>query len=317
MNTKRIYILVSLVGVLLFWGAGVLQSNVALEPSVINYYDVVSEIFSISFILMMLIVNIRLRSPSSNSIMVYAGLCCLLVGHSHDLLDEFVNIQPMWVSLLLENVANNVGIVAVTVAIFRWSSRYKMQLEALQKQKVELTKASNTDALSKLYNRRFLHTEFIEQVQCAYEPDRKMSLIMVDLDRFKEINDNYGHLEGDKLIKHMARIISDEIRANDYAFRYGGEEYLIVLDADINIALGVAERIRTRYETSSYEVEGVRISKSTSVGIVEYMPHENFEEALEIADKALYRAKKAGRNQVVVADPQAHSKCHLHVQAAL
>lgn len=304
MNTDRIYILFGLLILLLSWSVWILQSNVALPTQTINYYDVVSEIFSISFILIMLTINIRLTSDSSISLMVYSGLCCLLVGHAHDLMDEFVFIDPPWINLMFENVANNLGIVIVTIAIFRWSARYKKQLQALQKQKVELTKASNTDSLSTLYNRRFLHTEFIEQIKCSYTPTKQLSLIMVDLDRFKQVNDTYGHLEGDKLIVHMASIIKAEIRDNDYAFRYGGEEFLIILNGSIEKARKVAERIRVSYADSDYQIDGVKLIKSTSIGIVEYQPKDNFELAVDIADKALYQAKNTGRNRVICAEYQ-------------
>jgi len=310
MNTDRIYILFGLLILLLSWSVWILQSNVAFSAETVNYNDVVSEIFSISFILMMLTVNIRLTSQSSISFMVYAGLCCLLVGHSHDLMDEFVNIDPPWISLVFENIANNLGIVIVTIAIFRWSSRYKTQLMALQQQKVELTKASNTDSLSTLYNRRFLHSEFIEQIKCSYSPNKRLSLVMVDLDRFKQINDSYGHLEGDKLIIHMANIIKAEIRENDFAFRYGGEEFLIILNGSIETAKKVAERIRIKYADSDYAIDGVKLEKTTSIGIVEYQPKDDFELAVDIADKALYRAKNSGRNRVICAE------CHTAVASA-
>ena len=122
---------------------------------------------------------------------------------------------------------------------------------------------------------------------------------MIDLDRFKEINDNYGHLEGDKLIIHMADIIRCEIRDKDYAFRYGGEEFLVILDGGMDVAERVAERIRARYESSHYEIDGREIVKSTSVGVVEYQPRDSFDVAIDLADKALYQAKNAGRNQVI------------------
>ena len=304
MNTNRIYILFGLLVLLLGWSVWVLQSNVTFPADAINYYDVVSEIFSIAFIMMMLTVNIRLTSDSSVSIMIYGSLCCLLVGHCHDLMDEFVNISPPWISFIFENVAKNLGIVIVTIAIFRWSSRYKKQFQVLQKQQVALTKASNTDSLSTLYNRRFLYSEFIDQIQCRYDPNKRLSLIMVDLDHFKQVNDKYGHLEGDKLIIHIADIIKAAIRQNDFAFRYGGEEFLIILDSDINAAKNIAERIRGNYADSDYEINGVELEKSTSIGIVEYQPKDNFELAVDTADKALYRAKNSGRNRVVCGDYQ-------------
>ncbi|MCY7293952.1 GGDEF domain-containing protein [Alteromonas sp. a30] len=299
MNIERIYTFLGLIMGLLLWSIWLLQNNVSLETSSINYNDVVSETFSISFVLMMLIINIRLRSASSNSLGLFIGLCCLLIGHTHDLLDEFIDIQPTWISLVLENITNNLGVIIVTIAILKWSNRYKKQLRSLQRQKVELTKVSNTDSLSKLYNRHFLNTEFITQIKYQLSPIQKLSLVMIDLDRFKEVNDNYGHLEGDKLIVHMANVIRAEIREGDYAFRYGGEEFLVVLNAEMEIANRVAERIRYRYQHSRYEINGKQIQKSTSIGVVEYQPKDKFDVAVDLADKALYQAKKLGRNQVV------------------
>lgn len=309
MNTDRIYILCGLSILLLGWSIWALQSNTALPSESVDYYDVISEVFSITFILIMLTVNIRLTAESTVSTMMYTGLCCLLVGHCHDLMDEFVSISPLWISLVFENVAKNLGIVIVTIAIFRWSSRYKNQLQVLQKQQVALTKASNTDSLSTLYNRRFLHSEFIEKIQCHYTPDQHLSLIMVDLDHFKQVNDTFGHLEGDKLIMHIADIIKTEIRDNDFAFRYGGEEFLIVLDSNINKAKEVAENIRIKYADSNYQIDGVALQKSTSIGVVDYQPKDSFELAVDIADKALYRAKNTGRNQVICADYHAAVLC--------
>lgn len=264
----------------------------------INYNDVVSEVFAIGFILMLLGVNIRLDKSSPEANRVFLGFCCMLIGHGHDLVDEFVNIRPEWISLILENVMTNLGIVMVAIAVFSWSNRFQEEVRYLNQQKDFLTDASNTDPLTKLHNRRFLNNEFIQNMLAGTQ-DSIRTIMLLDLDRFKQVNDNYGHSVGDQLIVHMANVIKGEIREHDYAFRYGGEEFLVVLDCNCEVAYKVAERIRVDFEMSSFLVEGEELSKSTSIGLFELPAGMAFEDAIDIADKALYKAKEDGRNRTV------------------
>ncbi|MCC2607312.1 GGDEF domain-containing protein [Planctobacterium marinum] len=297
-ETIRLSSLVTLVVSLCVWLMLLFHFNADSPILVINYYDVVSEIFSISFVLLLLGVNLRLESETRESKMLFVGFCFMLVGDAHDLMDEFVNIRPDWIALLLENVATNVGIVLVAVAIFHWSGRYKEQLQLLNRQKEILIDASNTDPLTKLYNRRFLNNEFIQNM-LGSQAQNPRTLLLLDLDRFKSVNDNYGHGTGDKLIVLIANVIKREIRQQDYAFRYGGEEFLVVLNCHHEVAHKVAERIRAQFQEAEFDVADGTLHKTVSIGLYEIPQNSSFEAALDIADKALYQAKNRGRNCVV------------------
>lgn len=290
--------LVVLLVTLSIWLIFLLHMNADTALQKVNYNDVVSEVFAIGFVLLLLGVNMRLESDTPESKLMFVGFCCMLVGHGHDLLDEFVEINPDWISLILENIATNLGIVVVAVAVFHWSGRYKEQVSLLNKQKEILTDVSNTDPLTKLHNRRFLNNEFIQKMLTGNDNNIR-TLLLLDLDRFKSVNDNYGHATGDKLIVLIADVIKSEIREQDYAFRYGGEEFLVVLNCNREIAYKVAERIRIDFEKASFEVDGEQLAKSTSIGLFELPSGMGFEQALEITDKALYRAKQNGRNRIV------------------
>lgn len=294
----RMTTLVILLATLSVWLILLLHVNAETAVAKVNYNDVVSEIFAIAFVLLLLGVNMRIESETQESKLMFVGFCCMLVGHGHDLIDEFVEINPDWISLLLENIATNLGIVVVAVAVFHWSGRYKEQVLLLNKQKDILTDVSNTDPLTKLHNRRFLNNEFIQKMLTGNDNNIR-TLLLLDLDRFKLVNDNYGHATGDKLIVLIADVIKSEIREQDYAFRYGGEEFLVVLNCNREIAFKVAERIRQDFENASFEIDGQQLSKSTSIGLYELPSGMGFEKALEITDKALYRAKQNGRNCII------------------
>jgi diguanylate cyclase (GGDEF)-like protein len=284
--------------ILTVWLAILLRMNEETSVLNVNYNDVVSEVFAIAFILLLLGVNMQIDAESKEGDIIYLGFCCMLVGYGHDLVDEFVNVEPAWILLVLENVMNNLGIVIVAIAVFKWASRYKEEVESLNQQKAILTDVSNTDPLTRLHNRRFLNNEFIQKLLAGNQSSIR-TILLVDLDRFKSVNDSYGHSVGDRLIVHMANLIKDEIRDEDYAFRYGGEEFLVVLNCNREVGYKVAERIRKDFQDSEFEVEGQNLSKSTSIGLFEIPVGMSFEKAIDIADKALYKAKEDGRNRIV------------------
>lgn len=126
-----------------------------------------------------------------------------------------------------------------------------------------------------------------------------MSVIMVDLDHFKLINDRYGHAIGDQALVHVTRLLEEHRREADVCCRYGGEEFALVLeDADGETALAVAERIRRAVETSEFVPDGKQVPLRLSAGIASFpnLPIKKGRELIELADEALYEAKRRGRN---------------------
>ena len=212
----------------------------------------------------------------------------------------------------------------LVAGLFHWRLRSIEQQRQLLRQMVDqrtrelaeanrqLEQASLTDALTDLRNRRFL-TSHIEQdvamVRRAYTapakfPNRDLLFVMVDLDHFKQINDQHGHAVGDQILKQMAERLMDAIRESDYAIRWGGEEFLVVArNSERNQAHIVAERIRSAIANKPFETNDGPLTCTASVGYANYPfnPHDpealDWEAVIDIADMALYRAKQGGRNR--------------------
>ncbi len=168
----------------------------------------------------------------------------------------------------------------------------------------------HTDPLTGLYNRRYMDDCLIREVERCQNRRHMLTLLMVDIDYFKSYNDLYGHLEGDRMLARIGKLLKASIRDYDLAFRYGGEEFVMLLpDTDPDEAAMVAERIRVRFESlvfnvpsHSGNVDG-RESRTLSIGISTYEQGLGAMELLELADQALYRAKNEGRNRVVIYEP--------------
>jgi len=154
------------------------------------------------------------------------------------------------------------------------------------------------DGLTSLYNRHFLFDEARRLLSKAKRNREDMSVIMLDIDHFKLINDQHGHQVGDDVLKAIANELKISTRNEDIAARYGGEEFVIVLtNCDVNMAKEKAENIRVAIER--LEPNGFKVT--SSFGIVELnTKHKNFDDILKDADDALYEAKDGGRNRVVV-----------------
>ena len=166
---------------------------------------------------------------------------------------------------------------------------------------LKLYRESTRDALTGLINRRVLMKFLDEEVNQHRDKGRCFSILMLDLDRFKLINDNYGHITGDLVLKATARLLENELRLGDIVARFGGEEFVAVLPGLESFeAVAVAERIRKAC-TNTYisAADGSEVTFSTSIGVAEYRDGENIETTLRRADDALYDAKEQGRNRVV------------------
>jgi len=176
--------------------------------------------------------------------------------------------------------------------------------ETLKKKNEELEKLSITDSLTGLFNRRQLMEVLEIEGRRNLRHQRPFSVLMLDVDRFKKLNDTYGHLAGDEVLKKLAWILKQETRDVDHAARYGGEEFLIMLpDTNIDGASEVGERIRARIEREKYAFDGKEMKVTASIGIACCPVEGGAAEALIArADKALYKAKRGGRNRVVKAD---------------
>jgi diguanylate cyclase (GGDEF)-like protein len=171
--------------------------------------------------------------------------------------------------------------------------------EKLRKQNEELERLSTSDALTGLYNRRYLTQRLSEELVRSYRHRGTFSVLMADVDEFKKYNDAFGHPAGDEVLKKVAAILLSSTRSVDCTARYGGEEFAVLLTGtDGEVAAEVAERIRARVETQKFAGRKITIS----IGIARFPEDgETADEVISSADEALYAAKRSGRNRVMQA----------------
>ena len=164
----------------------------------------------------------------------------------------------------------------------------------------ELERLSNTDALTGIYNRRHLQQQLELEISRVRRYGGALSLIVFDLDHFKRVNDGYGHLAGDAVLRFVAERVSHAIRDLDVFARYGGEEFCLALPATQGDgAVQLAERLRRMLEHEPADVDGTLIPFTVSLGVSEMTPDIHTPaELFERADRALYQSKAAGRNRV-------------------
>jgi two-component system cell cycle response regulator len=159
-----------------------------------------------------------------------------------------------------------------------------------------------TDALTGLYNRRYMETHVGTLVEQAATRGKPLTVLVLDIDYFKSINDGHGHDAGDDVLREFALRIRKSIRGIDLACRYGGEEFVVVMpETDLAVATMVAERLRRRIASEPFAIQkGVRsVEVTISIGIAALGSGDNAASVLKRADQALYRAKRDGRNRVV------------------
>lgn len=159
---------------------------------------------------------------------------------------------------------------------------------------------SNEDGLTGLYNRRCFNNMLEQKISEASRMNVTLSMIMLDIDHFKNVNDTYGHKAGDDVIRFISRTIKNSIRKVDFAARYGGEEFVILLyNTSIRDASKIAEKIRTIVRDSSVFADGVHLNVTISLGVSSYPePSMSGDDLIKNADTALYYSKEHGRNQV-------------------
>lgn len=161
---------------------------------------------------------------------------------------------------------------------------------------------NNKDPLTKMFSRRYLPNIIQHEIHYCLERDVSFGVIMVDLDHFKDINDQFGHTVGDSVLSRTAILLSSSIRAYDYVFRYGGEEFLIIINnTDVASCLSKAEEIRAKVANYKFkDLPFINSPITISLGVAIFNKHPDYEQLINQADQALYSAKENGRNRVAL-----------------
>ena len=170
---------------------------------------------------------------------------------------------------------------------------------ALENAYAKISELISTDYLTGLASRKYIHESFVKAVSFAKRTATPLTIIMADLDYFKQVNDTFGHLAGDKVLVAVARLIHKIARNEDLAGRFGGEEFIMIL-VGTDQAGGKVFAERLRQKTEQMKVPGVKAKITMSLGVTEFLPDDTTDAAIKRADEAMYMAKRAGRNQVVV-----------------
>jgi diguanylate cyclase (GGDEF)-like protein len=159
-----------------------------------------------------------------------------------------------------------------------------------------------TDQMTGLYNRRYLEEILDKIAALAIREEKLLGILMVDVDYFKKVNDTYGHDAGDAVLKELAKTMVNSVRESDFVVRFGGEEFIIVLQnvKDEESIIKIAEKIRETFANTKIAINGKTLTKTISIG-VSVFPKDTKKiwEAIKYADLALYEAKNTGRNKVV------------------
>ncbi len=198
-------------------------------------------------------------------------------------------LQALWVNLLLS---------ALVTFVIGWLIHY-----LIQRHQLELRELLTRDYLTDLASRQGFEPVFNQMLRSAERSEESLSILLIDIDHFKKVNDELGHLKGDVVLEKMAEILHDSVRACDAVCRWGGEEFIVALaNCDAASAYNVAEKIRKlSAEKLASAIEATE-PITVSIGVAEYDLKESSDHLFSRADDALYRAKNDGRNQTTTAD---------------
>jgi diguanylate cyclase (GGDEF)-like protein/PAS domain S-box-containing protein len=216
---------------------------------------------------------------------------------------EFINRKKngelFWELATISPIRNSNGRITQYMAV-------KDDITTRKKMEAELKRLTITDSLTETFNRRQLELLGKQELDRALRYRRSVSIIMLDIDYFKEVNDNFGHNAGDFVLQRIAKILQNRLRSTDYLGRYGGDEFIVIMpETDLDQSQVVAERLRSAVKNQKIVVNNQEIKLSISVGVSGVssetkVPVTSFDALTQLADQALYQAKDAGRNCIRV-----------------
>jgi diguanylate cyclase (GGDEF)-like protein len=257
----------------------------------ISTMSILSDIFVTVLLFAGLLIIQRMRRNKRLYWVLMSGFTALFISLLTDVLDEFL-AQPVFITTVFEDVFQIIGYVLVLAGIWLWITHNKEMTD-------ELKRLATTDNLTGAYNRRLFRETIWHEINRAVRYGEALTLVAFDIDHFKAVNDTFGHIRGDEVLKKIAEIVRDNIRTTDIFARTGGEEFaLIAPSTDPASASEIAERLRETINSHSFDSIG---TVTVSFGVAGFKKGDNINAFIDRADKALYNAKELGRNRVEVA----------------
>lgn len=221
--------------------------------------------------------------------------------------DDWVTWYDKKYSYIEVQLPGRLGYLVVERALSKdWMEAFRRILHTCWNSAIKLQDAKDrafVDDVTQLYNQRYLHLVLEKEIRRAEREKLPFSVLFIDVDRFKSVNDSAGHLVGSKLLGSVADILRQNSRLVDYAFRYGGDEFVLVLvGTDAPEAHSVGERIRKQVEDTSFVIDEKPVNLTISIGIASFPVHaKRKEDILRMADEAMYQSKNRNRNSVSLA----------------
>jgi len=207
-------------------------------------------------------------------------------------LSEFF-IQPMMVTLIVEDIYQIIGAALVLLGIAQWK-------EANAELQNSLEHLAVTDELTGLYNRRYFDKKMSEEFNRCKRSNNQFSILMIDIDHFKHINDTYGHQFGDDVLIEFSKKLETHVREIDMLARWGGEEFaMMIVDSDKQKSRSIANKIRGLIESLKMSTGVTDVNVTVSIGCANSLEGDSVKAIIKRADQALYKAKNNGRNMVV------------------
>jgi len=249
-----------------------------------------------------------LRSTERETLLMIARVVAMALTHARHL----EHIRQTDEALRQANEALEARVLERTHELVETNDRLRREVEArrqaeaaLRDSEARYRQLSITDGLTGLFNHRHFYTRLREELRRAERGGEPVSLLLLDVDNFKQFNDAHGHPAGDHVLVTLADVLKECIRANDLGFRYGGEEFAVLLpQCRADAAYAIADRLRGAFESTWHVVDESGGSYlSVSIGGAEYRPGEDLEALVSRGDRALYRAKAEGKNCVCVEEP--------------
>lgn len=277
----------------------------------LDYYVIYYILLAILSLLILISVFRAFRRKRRGAWLILAGASVVFVTVINDILHSqliiqsryflsfgvfiFVICQAVLIALRYSWVVKEAENLAVTL-----ENKFQQRTEELLHEKDRLEVMSQMDDMTHIYNKRAIMEKLAEELKNYQRSGHTFSIAMIDIDFFKAINDNYGHIIGDRVIERIAAMISENLRKTDICGRFGGEEFIIIMrETNLKGAYTVADKLRLVVSESIIETEKGPINLKASIGLAEVNPNmEDPDELLYYADKALYRAKDNGRNRV-------------------